>query len=284
MSNVLRAWSLVYEPRKWQREAFALWSTTGRRGIVQVVTGVGKTIFAEMCILDFLTSYPDGKVVIIVPTMTLLDQWFVSLHEDLRVPASDIATFSGDGRPEHPGRVNLMVLNSARKAAPEITQKNRIFLIVDECHRAGSPENSKALLGEHTATLGMSATPEREYDDGLGEYLKPALGPVIFDYGLNDALRDGIIAPFKLTNVAVTFLPGEESQYERITRRLGRAIRVSDGDPKEDPRVTRLLQQRGRLVAQATLRVPVAVRIASQHSHEKDSDLSRDNRGGTDDL
>ena len=40
-------------------------------------------------------------------------------------------------------------------------------LVVDECHRAGSDQNSRALWEKKIASLGLSATPERQYDSGF---------------------------------------------------------------------------------------------------------------------
>ena len=269
MTDPRVAWSLRHEPRDWQQSAFEAWVANNHRGIVEVVTGGGKTVFAELCMLQFVRSYPNGKVVIVVPTTALLDQWYVSLREELGVQDGQIATYSGEGRPGRSAQVNIMVLNTAREAAPLISREAPVFLIVDECHRAGSPENAKALRGDHASALGMSATPQRDYDEGLNEFLIPGLGPVIFEYGYNEAARDGVIAPFNLINVRVDLLPDEEEEYHSLTRRAHRAMRASDNAAGTDPRVKRLLQRRGRVVALASVRVPVAVRIASDSRTEK---------------
>jgi superfamily II DNA or RNA helicase len=65
-------WTLKYQPRSWQQAALARWKD-GLRGVVSVVTGGGKTVFAELCILEFLARYPDGLIFIVVPTAALLD-------------------------------------------------------------------------------------------------------------------------------------------------------------------------------------------------------------------
>ena len=263
------AWRLRHEPRDWQQTAFKAWAGNDRRGIVEVVTGAGKTVFAELCMLDFIRSVRDGKVVIVVPTTALLDQWYVSLREELGVQDKQISTYSGEGHPARSGRVNIMVVNTAREVAPRICREAPTFLIVDECHRAGSPGNARALRGSHAAALGMSATPRRDYDEGLNEYLIPALGPVIFEYGYNEAARDKVIAPFNLVNVRIELLPDEEAKYRSFTRRIHGAIRAAEGSPVKDDRVKRLLQMRARVVALASVRVPVAVRIAGGHRKEK---------------
>ena len=109
--------------------------------------------------------FPSARFAIVVPTLALLDQWYVSLREDLQVPEAEIATYSGESRAAEVGVVNLMVINTARTQAPKVPADSEAMLIVDECHRAASSSNSAALVGHYRATLGISATPEREHDD-----------------------------------------------------------------------------------------------------------------------
>src|SRR5262245_60318091 len=89
---------VIGTPREWQTQALAEWKARQRRGIAHVVTGAGKTRFAELCIADFLNEYPRARVNILVPTLALLDQWYVDLREDLGVDADDVALFSGEQR------------------------------------------------------------------------------------------------------------------------------------------------------------------------------------------
>src|SRR5438874_1339258 len=106
----MKPWVLRVEPRQWQKTALAIWAEN-LRGVVSVVTGGGKTIFAEMCMARFRKKNADGQFLIIVPTITLVDQWFVSLVEDLGVPKEEIACFSSQEKAKMPKLVNLMVIN-----------------------------------------------------------------------------------------------------------------------------------------------------------------------------
>jgi len=45
----------------------------------------GKTMFAFLCMDVFAREHPDGRFIILVPTITLLDRWYVSLQEDFGV-------------------------------------------------------------------------------------------------------------------------------------------------------------------------------------------------------
>ncbi len=102
-------------------------------------------------------------------------------------------------------------------------------LIVDECHRAGATENSRALEGCHEATLGLSATPERESDEGFESRIVPALGPIIYASDNPEAKADGVIVDFDLINVEIAV---DDDDVERLpvlsTKRDGLARRYAD--------------------------------------------------------
>ncbi len=191
--------------RKWQEEAVSLWESFGHRGIVGVVTGAGKTIFALSCIerLRSATSF------VIVPTTALLDQWWEESSAFFGLELDEIHVISGK-KAMRTGTINLAVLNTASKLARDGRGKP-CFLIVDECHKAASDE-FRAVLGiPMIASLGLSATPERPYDDGLTDVLVPALGPIIYQYTYREALRDGVIVPFVLRNVVFDLAARGES-------------------------------------------------------------------------
>ena len=255
---------LKAQPRDWQLAARERWSAA-HRGVVSVVTGGGKTIFAFLCMELFNRENPDGRYVIVVPTITLLDQWYVSLQEDFGVAEADIACFSSQEKAAKAAKINLLVINTGRTMVHKLSRGLPCFLIVDECHRAGSPENAKALQGTFTACLGLSATPQREYDEGFQQYVLPSLGPVIFEYDYVQAWRDKVITPFDLINVKIDLLPHEHDAYERLTRRAAALFRKAKTDPEANGRLKRVLQKRAGVSAQAMMRIPVAAKIADEH-------------------
>ena len=263
-----RSWTLTKPPRNWQMTALDMWQQSFR-GIASVVTGGGKTIFAQMCMASFRCRYPLGRFVIVVPTLPLLDQWYVSLREDFLVPADEIATFSGESRPDKLGIVNLMVVNTARIHATRVPDRYDAMLIVDECHRAASQSNSLSLRGEYRATLGISATPQREHDDLFHRILVPALGPIVFDYGYDQALLDGVIVPFDLVNVSIDLSADEQRRYDDATKDIARAYqRVAAGEVDRDVLI-RKLQQRARLSAFSLQRIPATIRLAEEHRNSR---------------
>ena len=268
ITSTSKTWTLTKVARDWQTVALASWEESFR-GIASVVTGGGKTIFAQMCMALFRRRYPLGRFVIVVPTLALLDQWYVSLREDFLVPANEIAFFSGEGFPENLNIVNLMVINTARSHAIKVPQSHDAMLIVDECHRAATKSNSMALIGTYRATLGISATPEREYDDLFHSILIPALGPVIFEYNYSQALRDGVIVPFDLVNVAVDMSAEEQRRYDDATIDITRTYQKVESGEVNREILVRKLQRRAHLAAFSMQRIPVTIRLAEQHRNNR---------------
>ncbi|HSH58497.1 MAG TPA: DEAD/DEAH box helicase [Acidimicrobiales bacterium] len=269
MAATSARWRLGKGLRRWQQEALEAWKAAGDRGIAAVVTGGGKTFLAYACILDVVERRPDACVVVLVPTVALLDQWLVGLTDDLGVASDDIGLFGGGQRAAQHQTVNLMVINTGRTVAPELAAEHPTMLVVDECHRSASPMNALALAGEHVATLGLSATPERDFDDLFGDVVEPALGPIIYTYDYRQARAEGVVSPFNLSNVRVPLGEEEQRRYDALTRKLAPLMRQRDRGEQVDDAVERLLRDRARVSTGAHARLPTAVRLVERHRGER---------------
>jgi superfamily II DNA or RNA helicase len=65
------------DPYPWQKECIRRWFDNKYRGTVKVVTGGGKTLLALAAIQQLQnTVQPDLYVVIVVPTIVLMHQWY----------------------------------------------------------------------------------------------------------------------------------------------------------------------------------------------------------------
>lgn len=228
-------WKLSVELYRWQKEAKKAWWENGGKGIVKVVTGAGKTIFALSLISDLFNSeaYRDGglKVIMIVPTTVLLDQWLIETMDKLHISRKNIGVFCGKGKEKVEDKnILIYVINSARRHLKNHYERffkhDDLFLIADECHRYGSKENSRIFEIPFSYTLGLSATPERYGDFGFEEKLVPNLGNVIYIYTYSDALKDGIIPPYKIIRLMVHLTPSEESAYQELTEKINKLTRV----------------------------------------------------------
>jgi superfamily II DNA or RNA helicase len=250
--------SIVRKPglRAWQTDALAAWEAAGRHGIVSVVTGGGKTIFALACIERIRPI----ATLVVVPTAALLEQWWEEVASFFGLELDEVNIVTGTLRFKL-GAVNLAVLNTAAKL-PQKLRGSDCLLIVDECHKAASERFKSVLQVPASATLGLSATPERQYDNGLADVLIPALGPVIYSYDYADALRDGVIVPFELRNVVFELEPDRQVDYDKLTKAIGRSM--GQHGP-EDERTIALLLKRSRVLNLSMNRIRLALRLAAAH-------------------
>lgn len=245
--------------RKWQQEALAKWREQNK-GIIEVVTGGGKTIFALACVKELKPE----TTLIVVPTAALLDQWWEETAEFFQLRLDDIHIITGSQR-MRAGTVNIAVLNTAAKLQ-EGARTVPCFLIVDECHKAATPTFKAVLDIPKTGSLGLSATPERQYDSGLDDVLVPALGPVIFRYTYREALNDRVIVPFSLRNIVFDLEEENQKTYDKLTGAIARSInRIG----MEAPETISLLLKRARLLNLSTNRIRLTLKIISTHRKHK---------------
>jgi len=243
------------ELREWQQHALAMWSKSGHRGIAAVVTGAGKTIFA----LAAIAMLEPDTTLIIVPTLALLDQWWEEAASFFGLSLDEIHILRPHQRLKR-GTINLGVLNTAAKLSSGVADERGCFLIADECHRAAAAQMRSALDRPTIASLGLSATPERAYDDWLDEVLVPALGPIIYRYEYGDALRDGVIVPFILRNVVFELEADRQEEYDKLTKAIARSIARRGYD---DERTVALLLRRARVLNMSLNRVKLALKLVA---------------------
>jgi superfamily II DNA or RNA helicase len=230
---VSRAGLDALELRDWQAAALAAWSSDGR-GVVEAVTGSGKTRLALAAVR--LVVERGGVVLVLVPTLGLLDQWVRELATV--VPRGRVGRLGGgraDDLEDHP----VLVATPQSAATLPISPPHGTtgLLVADEAHRFGAPTWAGALKDAFALRLALTATFERE-DDGLVDVLAPYFGDVVHRYTYVDAARDGTIAPFDLTLVGVSLTPSEQERHDELdarVRRLTGGLAATGGLPR-DPR------------------------------------------------
>jgi superfamily II DNA or RNA helicase len=138
-----------------------------------------------------------------------------------------------------------------------------LLIVTDEMHRAGSPGVLNVL--ERTdcgASLGLSATFRRQFDEAgtnrLMDFFGPVLVPVI---GLAEALMLGLLVPYDYRLHQLRLDDDEMEQYEQLTKRIG--LMVSQGASVNDANspLQMLLIRRARILKQARGKVPIAAQI-----------------------
>ncbi|MHA1284482.1 MAG: DEAD/DEAH box helicase [Promethearchaeota archaeon] len=223
-------WILDLSLYSWQIECINKWWDNGCKGIVKVVTAAGKTILALALISQLKNkriyrNKDNLRIIIILPTISLLDQWYEELRKKLHL-INELGVYYGEQKDDYLSKpIMLYLINSARKdfLNHSINIKkigSDIFLILDECHRYGSDKNAKIFQAKYDFVLGLSATPERKQDYGFEKILEKKIGKIIYNYSYTNALKDNIIPPFKLIRLYVPLNSEEKTFYEEITYKL----------------------------------------------------------------
>ena len=138
----------------WQKECIRAWRDNDFHGIVNVVTGAGKTIMALYGArllekhLQSVSPAASLRVKVVVPTSALAAQWEAAMRTYLPGCGAfhQRPGFHHSERRDDPGRRHMIyVINSARYAlARHILADMRagfhVLLIADECHHYASPD------------------------------------------------------------------------------------------------------------------------------------------------
>lgn len=251
--------------REWQEKAFPLWWKY-KKGIIKVVTGGGKTFFAIHCLRKYLEEDHNKNILIVVPSIALLDQWYESLSQNFS--DTEISLNGGGEQTTSITKICISTIDSLKNIIKEVDASNSL-LIVDECHKIGTEKRGEMLTNNWHATLGLSATPERDYDDNFYIIIKKILGDIIFDYDYIDARDDEVIVNFKLLYGYAALLPEEENKYKKFTKSIQRRAATIGGQDMNDYPLKMLIFNRARLVKNSKNRIPYGIELIKKY--ERDS-------------
>lgn len=210
----------------WQKACLKKWEKNNYHGIVNVVTGAGKTRLALEAAALAWAKFPDLRVKVVVPTIALANQWKLAFLDYAKSEEFRPGFFGGGTKDDPTRRVMIYVINSARDSLSghirkDLSLGHHVLLICDECHHCQSPDNRKifSFLGASDMTaiylsLGLSATP---FGTGQDNILTDALGPEIYSYGFSEAAAAGIISPFSVCEIGASFMEQELCKYSELS-------------------------------------------------------------------
>jgi superfamily II DNA or RNA helicase len=191
------------ELRPYQSQALAAWTAFGRRGVVVLPTGAGKTRVAIAALLG--AGVPTA---ILCPTRALVTAWRVELARWVAEPIGML----GDG--EHRiERITVMTFESAYRHMDSLGDRFGL-LVVDEVHHFGAGIRVEALEAcAAIARLGLTATAPPPGSDQAGR-IAEIVGPVVFELGFGDLVGTHL-ANVTITRIAVKLDDDERCAYER---------------------------------------------------------------------
>lgn len=218
---------LQHELRDYQLNAvrFAL---AHRHVIIELPTGTGKTETAIGIADRIMSSYPQSRILVIVPTQILVLQWVRKGFERSGMPASSFYA-----EEKHWGYHTVTTYQSAVAHLEELNQYD--IIIFDEVHHLFSPEYRKILFTvlDRPFLIGLTAT-VREY--GEGKVLQNRYFPNIFTRTIEDFQTGNTRVPVKIELMPVVFSEEDMLLYNQYQETIIRATR-SIGTIADWPRI-----------------------------------------------
>jgi len=215
-------------------------------GILAMATGTGKTVTAIKIINRLFDESKIRRVVITMYGNDLLDQWSRQIRESFKNKQIHYHYGSHKRMNDfimHPDEAILLVsrdsnnltklLNLLDKAPGNY--KDDTLFIFDEVHGAGSQsfvENLTGKLSPYKYRLGLSATPEREYDDVGNEFLLNEIGKIIFEFNLEDAIKKGILCEFNYIPLPYELTEAEKHKKKKIIAAFN--AKKESGEPYDE--------------------------------------------------
>lgn len=271
--------------RSYQIQLIENWFKRNGRGLMKMATGMGKTITALSIATRLAQKTTLPAVIIICPFKHLVTQWE---EECRRFGMSPILAF--ESRAKWYPRVSdalysltvdstkfsAIITTNATFAGDSFQSQLRYFprnslLIADEVHNLGAARMRARLPASIALRLGLSATPERWFDeegtDELFAYFGASLEPELH---LQDGIAFGALCPYRYYPLLVKLTDDEREVYLRLSAQIARAM-ANDREPADDDVLSALLIKRARLVATATnkltaLRTLMATRRETYHT------------------
>ncbi|WP_135556450.1 DEAD/DEAH box helicase family protein [Paenibacillus cymbidii] len=212
---------------KWrhQDEAVATFLKNGH-GILEMATGTGKTRTSLTIVNKLLEQNKINSVIISVDGTDLLDQWCDEVRKWTKMKLFRFYSSHKELSAFTLAPVNSALVVSREFLADAIkffgrnpTNLEKSIIVCDEVHGLGSPSSITGLRGKIKTfkyRLGLSATPEREYDEEGNQFLLEEIGEVIFRFQIEDAIRRGILCEFDYVPLEFEMTQEDKNDIKRL--------------------------------------------------------------------
>lgn len=191
-----------HDPYEHQAGALQAWESGGRRGVVILPTGAGKTFVAQLAIAS-----TERSALVVVPTIDLLNQWSGVLEKAF---GQSIGLLGGGYH-----EIEDITVSTYDSACIHMDRLGARFglIIFDEVHHLpGELYKQSAQSSIAPFRLGLTATYERS--DGKESVLEELVGPVVFRRSIKELSGD-ILADYEVRTLTMEM---KEEDFEAYTQ------------------------------------------------------------------
>lgn len=242
-----------------QERAVKAWIDNNHSLLMEMATGTGKTRTAIGCLYEKLKDGETLLTIVATPQNTLSRQWRDDFAA-LKIELDREAIIDGsNNRWKHDlellmfdlsdGKIRTAIIFTTHATASDdkfisiirnTKYTTKILFIGDEVHAVGSAKQRKALLPEYEYRIGLSATPERMFDDGGTSIIRSYFGEKSFEFTIADALNTinpltgrPFLNVFKYYPIFVPLTADESRKYGKISQQIAVLKSQEDHDPDD---------------------------------------------------
>lgn len=288
--------SFPYEsgPREYQKKAFENWKANNQKGLFAMATGTGKTITSLNCLLEIYKRNGYYKAIILVPTITLVNQWEQECEKFHFTNIIKVYSKNSEWR----SRIERLQMAEEYKKAKESSQnfiiistyasftrgnvfdilngfeKSKVLLIADEAHNMGSPTIMKRIGDiKYLRRIGLSATPERQFDDDTNRKLFRFFGAekqYTYEYSMEEAIENGVLCRYFYYPHLVRLTDDEFEKYVELSLKISKYFNFNtcSFDNKDDILMSMLLARK-RIVHKAANKLTAFNQIINERYQKK---------------
>lgn len=284
--------------REYQITAFENWKNNKQQGLFAMATGTGKTITSLNCLLEIYKKTGYYKALILVPTITLVNQWEeeckkFNFNSIVKVCSknpnwkNDIAGIQLQEKLSEAEKVSFVVISTYASFVrthifAELNQLSaKTLLIADECHNMGSGSILRLMPKVNfKRRIGLSATPERQFDDESNNKLFAFFSSqngYTYEFPMKLAINGDkeknikpVLCRYYYYPHLVSLTNSEMDDYLKISLRIAKYFNPKKNSfDKNDPILTALLLARKRIIHKAFNKVSVFCEIINEQYKKK---------------
>ena len=270
-------------PREYQLLALDAWKTSGHQGFFAMATGTGKTITALNCIYDYYLEHGRYRALILVPTLSLVEQWhreinrfnfgnIVKISSKERHWKDDITRITASSYLD-PTSSYIIISTYASFARDSVLAwledlPQDTIIIADEAHNLGAPLLIQSMNHlNHKMRIGLSATARRYFDNignaAINRYFNIS-DSYTYEYSMRDAINNGVLCHYEYFPRVVSLNESEMEEYSILSKKIGKFYDPETDSFEDSPVLTALLIKRKRIIHKAIAKVFEFEKIINQ--------------------
>lgn len=270
--------------RDYQNKAIEAFKNNNWNGIFEMATGTGKTITSLLAATRYKKEMKRMFLIIMVPFTHLIDQWIENCellgYERILKCYGDkkkwVNKLGNRVRDFNIGIKNTEIVITTYKSAAskefnEIVSKIKKygFIIGDECHYFGVKSLQENKFNNIEARLGLSATPDRWWDELGSENLREFFGDTIYEYDMSKAIKNEILTEYEYNPVICNLDEDEILEYEKISRKILKLSLKEKKISNDKKLLEELNRKRSLVLSKAKQKIEILIELLKKENLEE---------------